>query len=121
MLMIIESAHTNPVRWDEQDKYWSWVDAGLTEVPNIIPADALEVNLLRNQLEEIPAGSFRQLGVCKELSLKGNKIHTLQIGAWDGLDRLQILGKDLGHLTFLLTLPILNSSEFAVTGPISMI
>ena len=95
--MMINSANTQ--QWHEEDKLWSWMDGGLTDIPNTIPARALEVMLLRNNIEVIPAGSFRHLSVCKELNLGENKMHTLQIGAWDGLDRLQILGIFLEKLS----------------------
>ncbi len=78
-------------QWNSETKWYSWWYAGLTEVPHDIPAEALEVDLRWNQIEVIRENTFTNLSVCERLWLYGNKIHTIETGAWNGLISLKWL------------------------------
>ncbi len=85
--------------WNTTTKVYSWIGdedswragEGITEVPNDIPAQAVEVWLNWNQIEVIRQNSFSHLNACKRLGLWSNKIHTIESGAWNGLVRLRVL------------------------------
>ncbi len=77
--------------WDSQTKVYDGRYSWLTEVPSDIPAQAVEVNLGRNQIEVIRQNSFSHLSACEGLWLSQNKIHTIEIKAWNGLSSLRVL------------------------------
>ena len=82
-------------RWDSSSKWYSWTQAGLTEVPGDIPAQAVTVDLQQNQIEVIKENDFNQVKRCMELGISKNKIHTIENGAWNGLISLRQL--NLGY------------------------
>ncbi len=95
-MLLAKSVHAQ--HWYKAERDWSWTGAGLTAVPKTIPKNALKVNLESNQIEVIRQNSFSHLGECKLLILRSNGIHDIQIGAWDGLDRLKTLALDFNEI-----------------------
>ena len=77
--------------WNSETKLYIRAGGGLTEVPSDIPAQAVTVVLGRNQIEVIRENVFNHLKVCEELYLSINKIKTIEIGAFNGLDSLRKL------------------------------
>ncbi len=77
--------------WNNETKEYRRLAAGLTEVPDDIPAEAVRVELYKNQIEVIKGNSFSHLNRCEALGLASNKIHTIEIGAWNGLSSLKRL------------------------------
>ncbi len=72
-------------------EYWRtfW---NLTKIPRDIPAEAEEVYLWGNKITRVPANIFSHLHDCQILSLVGNLIITIEIGAFNGLYSLKELG-----------------------------
>ncbi len=77
--------------WNSWGKVYRWWHGRLTGVPSDIPAQAVTVDLLFNQIEVVRQNSFSHLIACEELWLSSNKIHTIESGAWNGLDSLRNL------------------------------
>ena len=117
----------NAQQWDASTKVYSWTGyweegprGELIEVPSDIPAQAVEVDLVLNQIEVIKENSFSHLSKCEELNLWSNKIHTIEVGAWYGLvslktlflsrNEIKVLKKDsFSHLSVCETLRVLNN------------
>ena len=94
MVLAVEAqewnSETKVYRWTGD--YSSWrAGEGITEVPHDIPAEAEEVNLRYNQIVVIRENAFSHLNVCEKLYLSRNKIHAIEVGAWNGLISLKTL------------------------------
>ncbi len=75
----------------------------VTEVPQDIPADALEVDLHNNSIASLSAGAFMNLTDCKQLNLVGNQISTIEEAAFRGLVSLESLGLSSNRIYALET------------------
>jgi len=63
----------------------------LTEIPNDIPRNVQKLFLNHNKIEKIEEASLAHLQNLKELSLRGNKLSSIEPGMFRGLYRLQKL------------------------------
>ncbi len=73
----------------------------LSEVPNNIPAEAVDVRLFGNKIREIPNDTFKNLSRCRSLFLYENEISQIDLGAFDGLRVLSLLELHVNKLTSL--------------------
>ncbi len=76
--------------WIRDSDSWR-AGEGITEVPNDIPTEARDVRLYYNHIQMIRQNAFNHLGVCERLQLQYNKIHSIENGAWNGLESLKEL------------------------------
>ena len=74
---------------------------GLTNVPDDIPEDAVEVDLTHNRIEILLPNAFSHFLVCLELRLGFNKIWSIENQTFNGLDRLKVLHLNKNHLDSL--------------------
>ncbi len=64
---------------------------GLTEVPGDIPAEALKVDLMGNNITSLPSRVFAHLSQCTHLYLRDNQISSIEENAFSGLESLERL------------------------------
>ena len=74
---------------------------GLTNLPDDIPEDTVEVDLTHNRIEILPPNAFSHFLVCLELRLGFNKIWSIENQTFNGLDRLKVLHLNKNHLDSL--------------------
>ncbi len=104
--------------WNNETMVYIWWSGGLTGVPSDIPAQAVEVDLWRNQIEVIRQNSFSHLTVCKTLVLSSNKVHTIESGAWNGLNHpreLNLHGNELEVLRPGMWISLDNCTELRLS------
>ena len=97
--LLVMGSTVETQQWYIQSKVYSWTGdsvswragEGITEVPSDIPAEARDVRLYYNQIQVIRENDFNHLNVCEKLWLSYNKIHSIEEGAWNGLDSLKQL------------------------------
>ena len=71
-------------------EYWNTL-AGLTEVPEDIPAESRKVFLFNNPITDVSPGAFSHLCQCTYLSLWGCQLTVVTPGMWIGLTALETL------------------------------
>ncbi len=67
----------------------------LTEAPSDIPAQALEVHLINNNIAWVQVGVFNHLSQCVKQILSRNQISVIEGGAFIGMEFLQSM-----HLSY---------------------
>ena len=80
--------------------YWG-VNKGVTEIPTDVPAGATWVDLSRNRITTIRAGSLSHLAWCGELWLENNQISEIDPAAFTGLTSLKELDLHYNKLTHI--------------------
>ncbi len=89
-------AACNNRRWcvneyNSTTKRYSVVWWGITEVPNDIPAETLQVHIGGNRITHLAVGVFSHLSQCTLLEVSHNYITMIKEGAFIGLHELQYL------------------------------
>ena len=73
----------------------------LTSVPDDIPAEAREVYLYENSIEQLEKNTFSHLSKCEKLDLDNNKIFIIEVGAFNRLRSLTRLELHSNNLTIV--------------------
>ncbi len=90
-----------PCRGLSSHRHFTRKHKNLNEVPHDIPADSLQVDLDENAITSLPAGVFSHLTQCTLLSLRHNKISSIEDQAFRGLGSLVELKLSVNKISVL--------------------
>ena len=98
---------------------------GLLNIPDNIPSDTTNLDLVSNHITTLKPNTFLHLNVCKNIDLSINAVSTIEEGAFNGLvilQRLQLNKNDLTKLNASIFLPLETlKSLYLGTNSINMI
>uniref|UniRef100_A0A3Q3ALU3 Uncharacterized protein n=1 Tax=Kryptolebias marmoratus TaxID=37003 RepID=A0A3Q3ALU3_KRYMA len=100
----------------------------LSEVVSLIPDNTTAINLSKNKIRVIPAGSFSRISGLKTLDLSQNELASLKGGEFKGLnlmDFLNLTSNNISHIHWsafegLSSLKTLLLARNTLTGPFSL-
>ncbi|EGD83293.1 hypothetical protein PTSG_12094 [Salpingoeca rosetta] len=94
------------------DRFVDCTSAGFDDIPTNIPVETTVLALAHNDITRIPGQVFNTLTNVRVLYLDGNGLHTLEPGAFSGMESLETLSlteNKLRNLTFFTNIPALRT------------
>ena len=97
VILVLKRTHSLDTYTNDGKFYRT--ESGLTDVPDNIPNDALQVDLGHNNITQLKQHAFAQLHQCTHLNLWWNSISGVETGSFDGLHNLRELFLSHNRLT----------------------
>ena len=87
IILVLKRTHSLDIYTNDGKFYRT--KSGLTDVPDDIPKDALQVDLGHNNITQLKQNAFSQLHQCTHLNMWWNTISVVETGSFDGLHSLR--------------------------------